>query len=210
MKPKPILTLFFLVLMMSCQAIVAPDPTPTPLPGWRSLVSDLLIEDDIFPKGWVRTRDHPQGSLTDRTINHVYRSWWGEAEGAGKVEQAIWRAYTVADAEKKYADLRQSQFYAHRTPSPPEFFVAFEPPDEINFRSQIADEFYIACGWRIWARCEVIARYCNYVVDMRLDQEAEREGHVTHGSTYTEIEAMVRAMDAKFAEAMGEFYPPSQ
>jgi hypothetical protein len=205
MKPKLILTLSLLVLMISCQPIMAPEPTPTPLPGWRSLVSDLLVEDDVFPRGWARIRDHPQDSLTDRTINHVYRSWWGKAEGTGKVEQTIWRAYTIASAQELYAELRQSQFYVHRTPSPPDFFVAFEPPDEIDFQSQIADEFYLACGWRIWARCEVIARYCNYVVDMRLDQEAEHEEHVTHGLTYAEIEAVVRVMDAKFAEAMETF-----
>jgi hypothetical protein len=209
MKPNLILTISLLTLMVGCRAIVATGPSPTPLPGWRSLVGELLVEDSAFPEGWARIRDLPQGMMTNPTINHVYRSWWGEAEGVGKVEQAIWRAYTIADAEDKYAELRQSQFYVHRTSSPPDFYVPFEPPDEINFQSQVADEFYLACGWRIWARCEVVARYRNYVVDMRLDLEAEYEGHATHGLTYPEIEAVVRAMDAKFAEAMGEFYPTS-
>lgn len=94
-----------------------------------------------------------------------------------------------------------------RTPSPPDFYVAFVPPDEIDFHSQIADEFYLACGWRIWARSEVLARYRNYVVDLSLDLEAEYGGHTSQGLKYAEIETVVRAMDAKFAEAMAQFYP---
>jgi hypothetical protein len=63
--------LSFLILVAGCQTIIAPESTATPLPAWRSLVSDLLLEDDVLPQGWARERDHPQGSLTDPTINHV-------------------------------------------------------------------------------------------------------------------------------------------
>ncbi len=40
---------------------------------------------------------------------------------------------------------------------------------------------------------------------MRLKLETEYRGHVTHGLTYSEIEAVVKAMDAKFAEAQETF-----
>jgi len=210
MKLRLIVAASCLAVMTSCRIPAPPEPTPTPLPGWRLLVSDLLLGDEAFPEGWTRIRDLPQAGLTDLTINHVYRSWWGQDQGNGKADQAIWRAYTVAAAEKKYADLRQSQFYLRSTLPPDEFFVEFAPPDEIDFQSGVASEFYLACGWRIWAHCDVIARYRNYVTSVSLDLEAEQEGHVSHGLTYAETEAIVRAMDAKFAEAMGEFYPPSQ
>lgn len=209
MKTILISTLSFLVLMTGCQIIVAPEPTPTPLPGWRSLVSALLLEDDVLPEGWARIRDHPQGSLTDPTINHVYRSWWNEAEGSsGKVQQHIWRAYTIVDANERYAELRQNPvLLSCFTPSPYDFYVEFYPPSEISFQSQVADEFYLTCGWRGVAYCEVIARYRNYLVEMRLEREAEYEGHVSEGLTYPEIEAVVRAMDAKFTETVETFYP---
>ncbi len=210
MKAKFVLATLVVIVLMCCRPIPIWAPTPTPLPGWRSLVSDLLVEDNAFPEGWARMRDHPKGSLTDPTINHVYRSWWNAKQGHGKAEQAIWRAYTIEDARKKYIQLRrQSTLLPIYTPAPWEFYVEFKPPPEIGFRSQIADEFYLACGWRDVAKCYVIARYRNYVTYMVLMLEAEYAGHVSHGLTYPEIEAVVRAMDAKFAEAMKEFYPAS-
>ena len=208
MKTELILLLSFLTLIVSCQVIATPEPTPTPLPGWRSLVSDLLLEDNAFPEGWARIRTMPIDSLTDPTINHVYRSWWGQSQGTGKVEQAIWRAYTTAAAEERYADLRQRLFWL-TPPPPPDFYVPFEPPDEIDFHSQVADEFYLACGWRIWAHCEVVARYRNYVVATNLDLEAKHEGHVTQGLAYAEIEDAVRAMDARFEQVLNSYSAPT-
>ncbi len=207
MKPTLILVAFVILIMMGCRVIPIWEPTPTPLPGWRSPVSALLVDDSAFPKGWVRVREFPV--TPDPTINHVYRKWWGQAWGdARSAEQAIWRAYSIADAIKKYKELRQSQFHPRVTPKY-DLFIEFVPPAEINFQSEVADEFYLACGWWGTAYCEIIARYRNYVVDMSLDLEARYDGHVSHGLTYAEIETVIRAMDAKFAEAMKEFYPTS-
>jgi len=189
----------FVILAVSC-GVLRP-PTPTPLPGWRSPVSELFLDESAFPEGWQI--GVVNNATTDPTINHVAREW----EGNGVAFQSIWRAYTGLDAERKYDELRASQFHPSRTLPPYEVFVEFKPPDEIRFQSHVADEFYIACGWWTWAYCEVIARYRNYVVELRLDQEATYEGHVTHGLTYPEIEAVVRAMDARFSEVMETFYP---
>jgi hypothetical protein len=185
-----------MIIMIGCQAIPIWGPTSTPLPGWRSPGSELLVDDSAFPEGWVREREFPK--TPDPTINHVY----------GGTDQAIWRAYTIEDAKKRYTELRQqSMLLPNFTPSPWDFYIEFKPPPEIGFRSQIADEFYLACGWLYGAQCHVIARYRNYVTYTSLDLETEYEGRVSHGLTYPEIEAVVRAMDAKFAEAMEEFYP---
>jgi len=207
MKPKLVLATFVTIIVMGCQATRVWEPTPTPPPGWRSPVSTLLVEDNAFPEGWVRAREFPD--TPDPTINHVYRRWWGKARGAGAADQAIWRAYTIEDAREKYTELRQqSMLLPDYTPSPWEFYVEFKPPPEIGFRSQIADEFYLACGWLYGAECHVIARYRNYVSFISLDLEAEYEGHTTVGLTYPEIETVVQAMDAKFAEALETFATP--
>ncbi|NIX00489.1 MAG: hypothetical protein GWN13_20005, partial [Phycisphaerae bacterium] len=87
MKLKLSLTLSILTLTVGCRFAPPLGPEPTSLPGWRSLVSALLLEDDAFPEGWTRIRDLPKGSLTDPTINHVYRSWWWESNGSGQAEQ---------------------------------------------------------------------------------------------------------------------------
>lgn len=191
------------VLVASCGAI-RPFTEPTPLPGWSSPVSDLFVDESAFPEGWQT--GFAGKSVPRPTANHVTREWWGPGETSAIATQSIWRAYTVADAERKYNELRVGEFQPSRPLNPGSIFVPFEPPSEISFRSQIADEFYLACGWWDWAYCEVIARYRNYVVAMTLNREATYGGRVTHGLTYTEIETVVRAMDAKFAEAMKAFY----
>ncbi|MCL4871885.1 MAG: hypothetical protein KJ063_23245 [Anaerolineae bacterium] len=48
-----------------------------------------------------------------------------------------------------------------------------------------------------------MSRYQNYVVFLRLDQQAEFEGHITNGLTPAEIEAVIWAMEAEFAEHLG-------
>jgi hypothetical protein len=206
MKPKLVLVALVTIIAMGCRAIPAWEPTPTPLPGWRSPADSLLVDNHAFPEGWVREREFPD--TPDPTVNHVYRQWWGRARGDGAADQAIWRAYTIEDAQEKYSELRrQPMLLQSYTPSPWDVYVEFESPPEIDFQSQIADELYLACGWLYEAQCHVIARYRNYVTYIAVDLEAEYGGYRTVGLTYAEIEAVVEAMDAKFAEAMEEFYP---
>lgn len=178
---------------------------PTPPPGWRSRVSDLLAEESAFPRHWVVL--HSEDTSTDPAVNHVVRRW-GRPGTPGTVTQAIWRVYTVSRARSKYEELRNSQFRPSRPLPPGTVFVQFEPPSEFSFQSQTADEFYLACGWWDTAYCEIIARYRNYVVDMRLEREAELDGHRTYGLTSSEIEAVVKAMDAKFEQFFASLSTP--
>jgi hypothetical protein len=178
---------------------------PTP-PGWRSRVSELLVEESAFPHQWVAL--HPEDTSMD-PANHVVRRW-GRPSIPGTATQAIWRAYTVSRAESKYEELHNSQFQPSRPLFPGTFFVQFEPPSEFSFQSQTADEFYLACGWWDMAYCEIVARYRNYVVDMRLEREAELDGHRTHGLTYSEIETVIKAMDAKFEQFFASLPTPAR
>jgi hypothetical protein len=189
-------TISTLILMIAIVTSCRWSGQPAP-PGWRSPVSELLVEESDFPRQWMVL--HPEDSLADSTVNHVVRRW-GRPGISGVVTQAIWRAYSVSEAESKYGELCDSQFQPSRSLPPNTFFVKFEPPSELDFQSQAADEFYLACGWWDMAYCEIVARYHNYVVDMLLEREAELNGHRTHGLTYPEIEAVIKAMDAKFEQ----------
>jgi len=197
-----LLVLFLASLMGSCEVVLT---TPTPPPGWRSPVYQMLVDDSIFPQDWFVL--FPEDTSTDPTTNHVGRRW-GHVSGA-KAEQAIWRAYTISDAEAKYDSLRNSQFQPSQPLYPGTIFVEFKPPTEISFQSQIADEFHLACGWWRWAYCEVVARYRNYVVDIRMDLQAEHEGVHSDGLPYEEIEKIVAAMDAKFAGGLDTLPTPA-
>jgi len=170
--------------------------TPTPMPGWRSPVYQLLVDDTVFPQSW--SVEFPQDTSTDPTANHVGRTWGNIVNGAG-AEQAIWRAFSIADAKRKYDEL-QSQFNPSRPSEPNAIFIELKTPTEISFQSQVADEMHLACGWVYTAYCVVVARYRNYVTDIRVDLQAEHEGIHSNGLTYEQIENIVIAMDAKFAK----------
>jgi hypothetical protein len=161
------------------------------------------VDESALPRGWKI--DSPAGTTTDPTVNHLAREWYHEGCSGGAF-QSIWRLYTADAAAGKYANLRDSQFDLGPPADPSAAFVPLKPPQEIDFHSQVADEYYLACGWSTWAFCELIARYRNYVVELRLDLQAEYQGQVHCGLTYPEAEAVIRAMDVKFAEAIKTFY----
>jgi hypothetical protein len=197
----PLIVLMTLVVT-SCSTTVA--PTVESPPGWYDDVRELFVGEAAFPDGWRAQLYQETG--VDPRANHVHRRF-SNPPIAGIVSQDIWRAYTTVEAERKYDKLRASQFKPSRSLYPGTTFVPFEPPAEISFQSQVADEVYLACGWIGWAFCQVIARYRNYVVYMRLDREAQFEGNHSSGLTYAEIEAVVGAMDAKFAAVIEASYP---
>lgn len=181
-------------------------PSATPLPGWRDIVSDLLLTDDDLPDGWDRIRDWPKDSLVDPTINHVYRSWWRPNLSYGELEQHIWRSFSTDDAHPFYLELRQDQYDPIRTPNPDQIYIPYKTPVEIEFQSGIADEFYIACGWSGFPRCVAVARYRNYIVEVITDWETTGpDGKVRNGLTNDDIETILKAMDAKFAEFLNAF-----
>lgn len=193
-----VVALWLLLLSSSCSVLA----TPTPLPGWRDNVRDHFVDATALPTGWsiVRAEDsYPQA-------NHVHREF-GNPPSSGIVSQDIWRAYTIADAEEKYAELRQSQFQPRLARE--EMVSPWESPEEIEFRSEVADEWHLACGWEEWAYCQYLVRYRNYVTYLRLDREAKLDDRTSQGLTYAEIEAVLKVADAKFGTALEQLFGPT-
>ncbi|MCS7017412.1 MAG: hypothetical protein NZM42_15015 [Gemmatales bacterium] len=75
-------------------------------------------------------------------------------------------------------------------------FVPFAPPAEITFESQIADEYYFACGVDVVHQCQMLARYRNYFVYFYFDVTTQQD---PGGLTYAEIERVLRALEDKVA-----------
>jgi hypothetical protein len=202
--------LLLAMLVTGCNGAGLPQSVfPTP-PGWRSPVAELLLDESDFPDGWQIDFNSPQDLFMDPTVNHVGRELWNPEKGSAGILQSIWRSYTVSDAKKGYTELRQSPLLLARlTPIPEDFYVEFNPPPELSFQSQVADEFYMACGWVVWAHCKVVARYRNYTVELNLALEAEHQGHISQGLTYIEIEVALKAMDNKFQEFFSSQLTPT-
>lgn len=189
---KHICTALLIVVMISgCNSTGA---TSTPPPGWRVPVNNLFVEVSAFPKSWAVGYSTPKDKGDDPTINHVFREW----QGQGRVWQNIWRAYAISDAEDLFDDMRDSQFAPNSTLEPYAVFKDFTPPDQFGFTSQIADEYYFACG--VWGSsyCEIVARYRNYVTNVHLPLKSEIEND--GGLTYGEMEIILEGMDQQFLE----------
>lgn len=212
MKLRQVMSSLLLVAIFAtgCERVALSQLIPSP-PGWRSPVAQLLLDENAFPKGWqIIDYESPQDHLMDPTINHVSREWWNPDKESAYMSQSIWRAYTVGNAKKGYTELRQSSLLLARlTPIPEDFYVEFRPPPELSFQSQVADEFYIACGWNVWAYCEVVARYRNYIVDLSLSHETVYQGQINQGLTYVEMETVLKAMDNEFREFFNSQLTPT-
>lgn len=159
-------------------------------------MKELFVEDSAFPSGWqarleMEVDDYPRN-------NHVHRQFGSGTSAI--VSQDIWRSYTIRDAKRKFNDLMESQFVPKRPLHPTELYLPFEPPSEISFQSQAADDFYLACGWWTIASCRLIGRYDNYVVFLHLDHERDYEGRHTDGLTFQQMEPIIEAMDTKIVE----------
>jgi hypothetical protein len=99
-----------------------------------------------------------------------------------------------------------AQFTLTPPADPDQVFVAPSTPSEISFDSKLADEFRFECGWHITPYCLLIARYRNYVVELRFPLEVEhiqRPDTYTNGLAYQEVEDLIRAMEEKFIVFFG-------
>lgn len=159
---------------------------------------ELLLDETSFPEDWRLGLDVPEYAQGP-TTNHVSREWWRQS-GSGIINQSIWRAYTVRDAQEKYAELVKTQYAPSRPLPADRLFVEFTQPAEIPFQSALADQFNLACGWWDKAYCLTIAQYRNYVVFLRVDHQANIQGAYSDGMTDDEIEALNREMDRKFIQ----------
>jgi len=178
-------------------------PKPTPLPGWRSPTDYLFLTEKDLPQGWQLDFPGPTPE-PDPTTNANARKYY-KVGSSISVYQIIWRAYTINNAQEHFLDRRKNEFRTPQQPIPASHnYCEFKPPAEITFKSEVADEFYLACGtWDI-SDCEALARYRNYVTILRIDIETECNGGYQEGLTYPDAERIIRAMDSHFEEFLRE------
>ena len=187
---------------MGCRSLRI-TPTSTPPPGWRIPVSGLFIDTPSFPENWEVSFSTPRERPDDPTVNHVGREWYHLV--SGDAWQSIWRAYSVSDAEELYEELRTSQFAPNSTLEADIEFEDFAPPEQIRFTSQIADEYYFACGVWGFTYCEMVARYRNYVTEVHLPLKAGTDSKV--GLSYEQIEPVLIDMDRQFVDLFQSLGP---
>jgi hypothetical protein len=181
-----------LALMTNCSRVTEPQKPPSDSVS----ASALLLEPISFPDGWA-------GSPCDTSlcrqggggVTAAERDFY-RAEAPGHVLQEVYRFLDNQAASHKFSVYRATDF------DKPEMSFHYEPlapPPEISFRSQIADEYYFACGVEDVPLCRMVARYRNFFVYIYFDHATEKNAG---GLTYSQIEHVLEALETKVAQAL--------
>ena len=188
-----LILLNLIILISGCQRI-STFFTLSP-PGWEYPVYKLMLSNENFPKGWENDFDYPE-NVKDQITNHVAREWRHKT-GAGLVIQSIWRSKTIKGAEKRFDELKSSRYNPSAEWLNSEIVITdYIETDELVFQSEEAEEFYVACGWREYARCVSIFRYHNYVILLNSELSGDLLGiNQSKGLTYTEINNLMCSID---------------
>jgi len=152
-------------------------------------IEAMLIPVRAFPKGWT---DDPTGPSApplpplggyksiERTEVFFYIA-------NGVATEEIHRFACTRQAADAFASSKHSEF------AEGEFSRGWLPPTELQYRSPIAEQFYLACGQHGSIRmCRAIGQYQEYFVLFNT--------HMSPGfMTYADLEKILRAIDGPMA-----------
>jgi len=149
--------------------------------------SAFLLDSDVFPRGWTFESDE-QGVIVAGRDFYLPNAY-------GHSFQEVFRRPNDNEASKKYKTYLSGEFNVSGARQPA---IPFVPPPEITFKSNIANEYYFACGVDVIPQCKMLARYRNYFVYLYLNLSTNTE---PGGLTYSEIEHVLEALESKVSDA---------
>jgi hypothetical protein len=148
----------------------------------------FMLDESDFPPG-SRAEPIAIDSEEDGAGEHLIRTTY--LPGGGLTVQTL-RGYGSEDrAAREFQRTLKGVF--GRGPHDVEWVV----PEELqHYQSPIADQFRIGCGTIGTEYCRVSAQYAEYYVRLSID--------VRPPTTYTDVERMLQALDARFAAKLKE------
>jgi hypothetical protein len=156
---------------------------------------NLLVDISSFPEGW---QDTGCTTLLCRKSGGVTaaRNRYFNPSAAGSAYEEVFRFPDEKGASKKFAVYRNGNFNPSPVRSP---FVPFVPPEDITFKSKIADEYYLACGMDVISECSMLARYDNYFVYFFF---AHWISENPEGLTSSEIQKVLEDLEEKVSKEL--------
>ncbi len=154
-------------------------------------IENLLIDVSVFPSDWQADADGPEPDPSApfggiRSVERTELNFYSDVSGAF---ENIERFKSSRKAYEEF--VRQKDFLFKST----EFQGPYEIPEELPYRSDLADQFYFAC-WRpeytSILGCDYLAQYGPYLVHFNL-------GWNPGALTVSELEKILRAIDDKMA-----------
>jgi hypothetical protein len=155
----------------------------------------LLVEIDSFPKGWTSASCNSSLCEKDGGLSLAGQDYYLKG-ASGHAYEEVYRFSSNEEAGRIFSTYKDNSFNKSDVRSP---FSTFQPPSDIKFESNIADESYLACGVDVIPQCQFIARYKAYLIYFYFDRSSlESPG----GLTYPEIENVLVKLEAKVADVL--------
>lgn len=188
--------IFLTLLLLSCmipfgRSISNPQPvSPGSVPAHA-----LLLSEESFPQKWgFEPCELPCEDEGDAKATRFF----GVAGQPGHVLQEV-HYYGSGESAQTIFESFESIDLSTETPVARRPFVPFQTPDEISYRSPIADDQYLVCGIDVGAECRVARRYGQYFIYIFILVEDEvGEG----GLRIDEIEPILRALDLRVSKLL--------
>ncbi len=170
---------------------VGTKPVAPPLPIVPA--PDLLLDAKPFPQGWQVDPCKPEpcgrGGQAWRYFDRVGMP--------GHVLQDVYNFGDIEMAKSKYRLYREADFTKSPPPQVPSTDLV--APRDIPYRSPIAEEYYLECGWDIRYVCRALFRYGQYLVEFSCEIDL---GDGVGGLKIQEVEPILRAMDEKASSVL--------
>ena len=180
-KIKSLSFVGILLLISGCRIYV---PTPAPTSDRGFTTEDLLLDASVFPAGWGAEPPFEipgpiVGEIKER--ERVARTFYGYTTIAN---QSVYGYKDKAEASEGF------RRWLGRSFSSDKFTSVWETPSELQFQSNYADQFRLACAHTPSNYvCQALGQYGEYVVQLYVPMQPRTN------VTYTDLELILQAME---------------
>lgn len=170
-----------LLLISGCRVYI---PTNVPTSELGFTAEDLLLDASAFPEGWGA---EPPFQMAGPTVGvakereRVSRTFYGHTTIAN---QRVYGYKDKAVASEAFGSL-SGRFFSSGGP-----ISTWETPAELQFQSNYADQFRLACAHTLSNYvCQALGQYGEYVVSLYVPMQPRTN------VTYTDLEFILQAME---------------
>lgn len=171
-----------LLLTVACNTLSA--PTNSPVVSIPAI--DFLLEAETFPSGWIATPCDTSLCRNGGNGDTAAERFFYLPQAPGQALQEAYRFSSEKTASSKFNVYLESSLGSLSEP-----FI----PSDIQSGSQVADEYYFACGFddKI-PQCQLLGRYRNYFVYFYFDLATKQD---PGGLSSAEIEKVLQALETR-------------
>ena len=161
-----------------------------PPPGAPCEIETLLVDESVFPRGWEQ-QGLPSSEQATISFGVEKRGTGFSTRTRGVAVQDVYRAFNARAAATGYRDFR-SLFSVRKEET------EWTLPAELTYRSQVADQYRLACSTHRPSgveRCQFVGQYRMYLVSFHTYMS-------TQMMTYDDFEHILQDIDQRMAKCL--------